>query len=197
MILSIRTLSILLFLSFVTLMWVFAFMSWSNADFVDSMVPELIGFCLEGIFFIGLFSLWQARKEKLQKQRLSRSLRGFLGIFLREMNSGIRCSDFKPIENPEELSYSCSGINRLIDSVNHCSINETVISSLHQLSRNELSSLENLLPVAAQLSADHMTCWNRILSHVKVLGQTQCQDKVMQTLVQLLNDIKHFDSQVI
>ena len=30
----------------------------------DNLVPELIGFCLEGFFLIGLFSLIQRRRER-------------------------------------------------------------------------------------------------------------------------------------
>lgn len=194
---SVRTISFLLLLSFTSIVLLFVMMSQSDASFVDSMVPELIGFCLEGIFFIGLFSLWQHRKERNYKQQLSRSLRGFLGIFLKEMNSGIICQSFHPLENPEELLSSSSGIKKLTDNLNNCAMNESIINSLHQLSNEEISSLENLLPVAAQLSAAHMTCWNNILGHVKKLGRIECKNQMHQTLIELLQDIEHFDSQVI
>ncbi|MFT5163076.1 MAG: hypothetical protein ACI9FJ_001658 [Alteromonadaceae bacterium] len=194
---SIRTAAFLLFLSFVLIVLLFVMMSQSDASFVDNMVPELIGFCLEGIFFIGLFSLWQRRKETGQKQQLSRSLRGFLGIFLQEMNSGIICPSFTPIEDPSELDHSCSGIKKLACNINNCGMNNSVIKSLHKLSNDELSSLENLLPVAAQLSAAHMTCWNTILGHVKILAKSNDKEDVHLTLIQLLEAIEHFDRQVI
>ena len=194
---SARTVGFLLMLSFTLIVLLFIMMSQSDASFVDSMVPELIGFCLEGIFFIGLFSMWQHRKERNNKHQLSRSLRGFLGIFLQEMNSGIICSSFDPIEDPEQLAYSCAAIKQLANNINHCSMNESVVGSLHQLSKNEISSLENLLPVAAQLSASHMTSWNNILGHVKALAKTEEREVVLQILLQLLADIEHFDAQVI
>ncbi len=39
-----------------------------SGDFVGSMLPELIGFCLEGIFFIGIFTWIQENKDKERKK---------------------------------------------------------------------------------------------------------------------------------
>ena len=36
----------------------------------DNLVPELIGFCLEGFFLIGLFSLIQRRRERDLRHQL-------------------------------------------------------------------------------------------------------------------------------
>ncbi|MBS05378.1 MAG: hypothetical protein CMQ24_22130, partial [Gammaproteobacteria bacterium] len=45
-------------------------------DIVGSLVPELIGFCLEGIFFIGIFSWLQQNKDDDRKRELKQSLAG-------------------------------------------------------------------------------------------------------------------------
>ena len=44
----------------------------------DNLLPELIGFCLEGFFLVGLFSLIQRRLERDRKHELRQSLRGAL-----------------------------------------------------------------------------------------------------------------------
>jgi len=180
--LSNRTTAILFVIGFILLLVLLVLFNQSGAGFVDSMVPELIGFCLEGIFFIGLFSMYQHRRELNRKRQLSRSLRGFLGVFLNEMNTGIHCQSFKPIENPEELNYSHQGIERLANNINNCSINANTIKSLHKLSNDEMGALENLLPVAAELSADHMIIWHQILENVKNLGKLECLRIPMQLL---------------
>jgi hypothetical protein len=44
----------------------------------ENLLPELIGFCLEGFFIVGLFSLVQRRMERDRRHELRQSLRGAL-----------------------------------------------------------------------------------------------------------------------
>jgi len=47
------------------------FLRGSGADaFRDNLLPELIGFCLEGFFLVGLFSLVQRLLERDRKDEL-------------------------------------------------------------------------------------------------------------------------------
>jgi hypothetical protein len=165
----------------------------SQQDFAENMVPELIGFCLEGIFFIGLLSIWQQRRERRNKRSLAKSLRSFLGVFLKEINSGIICNSFSPIDNPKELEQSTTGIDKLKLNINNCSISDSSIEALHSLSQHEISSLVNLLPVAAELSPAHMIRWNDILNQVKKLAALQKREDIRQLLLDLLDNIKRFD----
>jgi hypothetical protein len=169
----------------------------SDASFYDNMVPELIGFCLEGIFFIGLFTLWEQRKAATHRKDLSQTLRGFLGVFLKELNSGIICADYHPIEDVESLNATCKGIDRLLANIKDCNIEESSIASLQKLSDNNFSSLENLLPVAAELSAAHLISWHQILEQVNELGRNQDRDQSDDIIVRLLEAIKEFDRQVV
>ena len=128
---------------------------------------------------------------------MARSLRGFLGVFLREMNSGIKCSTYVPVDDPEELAYARQGIKKLATNITNCTINDSTVDTLHELSKNEISALENLLPVAAEISAAHLICWHNVLEHVKDLGDCQSRDSVKHIIVQLLDDINEFDNQQI
>ena len=58
-------------------------------DIVGSLVPELIGFCLEGIFFIGIFSWLQQKKDDDRKRELKQSLAGAIGFTRRLINSSL------------------------------------------------------------------------------------------------------------
>ena len=190
---SYKTAAVFLVLFFMVIMSLLLIYKGGEDGFVDNMVPELIGFCLEGIFFAGLFPLWQHFRELSKRRQIASSLRGFLGVFLQEMNNGIRCENFSPIEDPLSLTISHEGIEMLADNVNSCTINESTVEALHNLSHNEISALESLLPVAAQLSADHMICWHKILEQVKTLGKTSCKHNVHDITLQLLRDIKAFE----
>jgi hypothetical protein len=180
---------LVLFVIVSTLLWI----GLSQDDFIDNLVPELIGFCLEGIFFIGLLSVWQQRRERRNKRSLSKSLRGFLGVFLKEINSGIICASFSPLEKPDELDQAHEGIDKLKLNITNCSISQSSIDALHRLSLHEISSLVNLLPVAAELSAKHMIRWNDILNQVKLLASTEQREDIRELLLALLDNIKSFD----
>jgi hypothetical protein len=190
---SYKTAAVCLVLLFMVIIALLLMYKGGEVGFADNMVPELIGFCLEGIFFAGLFPLFQHFRELSKRRQIASSLRGFLGVFLQEMNRGIQCLNFTPIEDPETLTISHEGIEMLADNVNSCTINETTVEALHTLSHNEISALESLLPVAAQLSAAHMICWHKILEQVKTLGKTRCKHNVHDITLQLLRDIKAFE----
>ena len=58
----------------------------SAGAFQSNLVPELIGFCLEGFFLVGLFSLIQRRQERDRKEELRQSLRGALRVILSHLD---------------------------------------------------------------------------------------------------------------
>ena len=49
-----------------------------SGPFHDNLVPELIGFCIEGFFLVGLLSLIQDARERARRRELWLSLRGSL-----------------------------------------------------------------------------------------------------------------------
>ena len=57
--------------------------------FVGNMLPELIGFCLEGIFFIGIFTWIQGRKDQERKHALKQSLAGAVRFICPIINSSL------------------------------------------------------------------------------------------------------------
>jgi formate/nitrite transporter FocA (FNT family) len=46
----------------------------AGSTFTDNLVPELIGFCLEGFFLVGLLSFIQQTREHDRRQQLWLSL---------------------------------------------------------------------------------------------------------------------------
>ena len=65
----------------------FVFLRAANEGaFQSSLLPELIGFCLEGFFLVGLFSVIQRRQERDRKEELRNSLRGALREILSHLD---------------------------------------------------------------------------------------------------------------
>ena len=65
----------------------------------DNLVPELIGFCLEGFFLIGLFSLIQRRRERERRHELRQSLRGALRELLSYLDIGLLEENAEPADS--------------------------------------------------------------------------------------------------
>ena len=68
----------------------------TDGAFQNSLLPELIGFCLEGFFLVGLFSLLQLRLERERKNELRLSLRGALREILSYMDIALLEENAEP-----------------------------------------------------------------------------------------------------
>ena len=62
----------------------------------DNLLPELIGFCLEGFFLVGMFSLIQRRLERDRKYELRQSLRGALRDILSQLDVALLETNAEP-----------------------------------------------------------------------------------------------------
>ena len=50
--------------------FIYFMMPSDNNPFHDSLVPELIGFCLEGFFLVGLLSIIQNSRERARRKEI-------------------------------------------------------------------------------------------------------------------------------
>ncbi|MDH3903066.1 MAG: hypothetical protein OES90_07575, partial [Xanthomonadales bacterium] len=71
----------------------------TEGAFQNNLLPELIGFCLEGFFLVGLFSLIQLRLERERKNELRLSLRGALREILSHMDLALLEENAEPADS--------------------------------------------------------------------------------------------------
>jgi hypothetical protein len=57
-----------------------------DASFRENLLPELIGFCLEGFFLVGLFTFAQQLREYYRRRELWINLRSALRDFLSRLD---------------------------------------------------------------------------------------------------------------
>ena len=74
--------------------------SGNEGAFQNNLLPELIGFCLEGFFLVGLFSLLQLRLERERKNELRLSLRGALREILSHVDIALLEENAEPASMP-------------------------------------------------------------------------------------------------
>jgi hypothetical protein len=158
----------------------------------DNLLPELIGFCLEGFFLIGLFSLIQARRERERKQELRLSLRGALRDILSHLDIALLSEYAEPADSralEEDTAAVASLIMKLADS----RLEIDAMAGLKAVARRNLTTIHDLIPVAAQLSAEHIRWWLAITNSVRELADATDGAAVAGSLHRFLANLGEFD----
>lgn len=173
------------------LYWYFIDQSNPNA-FRENLVPELIGFCLEGFFWIGLLSFIQKTKEHSRRRELWLSLRGSLRSLLSYLDIAFLDSHAEPI-NSADLEQNPEIIQSLLEKMNTNELDLESLVLLKETSLNSISLVRDLVPVAAQLSAAHMRWWIAINDSIRRINQSNNRNDIEKNIILLLKNIKEFD----
>lgn len=158
----------------------------------DNLVPELIGFCLEGFFLIGLFSLIQRRRERDRRHELRQSLRGALREILSYLDIGLLEEDAEPAES-RALEEDPKLVAALIVKLAEKTLDLDAMARLKAVAERNLTTVHDLIPVAAQLSADHMRWWLAITDSVRHLSEATDSSSVAVATHQFLAKLGEFD----
>ena len=165
---------------FAALLGVFSFwfgMKSTEEDFVGNLLPELIGFCLEGIFFVGIFTWLQERRDRIRKHEIKQSLAGAMGFACQIINSCLEDSRQITLSSGDNWTRQARtngiGLRKLLDRLREESLSVTreEIAAIQQLLLTRISTLDSLLSVSAQLSHSHLSAYNMILTEIhKISG---------------------------
>ncbi len=180
-------------------------MASEEGDFVGNLVPELIGFCLEGIFFVGIFTWLQERKDRERKSEIKQSLAGAMGFTCQVINSCL------PKDNQIQLPASDNWtrqartngrhLKELLVRVSntHLSVSQEQIGAIQQLLLTRVSTLDSLLSVSAQLSHTHLSAYNMILTELHKISKHHYFDAVelKSSFTNLLRLLVSFNNEAI
>ena len=164
----------------------------AEGPFYDSLVPELIGFCLEGFFLIGLFSLIQRRRERERKEELCLSLRGSLRELLSHIDIALLGEYAEPADS-RVLEEDPRTVANLIFKLADKPMEADSMARLKGVAGRNLSTIHDLIPVAAQLSADHIRWWLAITDSVRQLSEATDSTGVAGSLHRFLANLGEFD----
>jgi hypothetical protein len=178
-------------LSGVGLLWYFM-----RADqagpFHDNLIPEFIGFCLEGFFLVGLLSLIQTSRERARRKQLWLSLRGSL----RGILSNLDIAFLSPNAEPTRTIVLEQDLDIVTNFMRELRENRLSLRSMTSLKREGIEALSlarDMIPVAAQLSASHMRWWIQIVDSMRQLSTAKTREGVEQSVYTLLENIDEFD----
>ena len=158
----------------------------------DNLLPELIGFCLEGFFLAGLFSLVQRLMERDRKDELRRSLRGALREILSYLDIAVLGEYAEPASS-QALEQDPESVATLIIKLNERELDLDNMRDIKEAAARNLNTMHDLIPVAAQLSADHMRWWLALADSVRHLSEATDKSSVTFSAHRFLANLAEFD----
>jgi len=175
------------------LYFLYAFLEASNEGaFQTNLLPELIGFCLEGFFLVGLFSLIQRRLERERKNELRQSLRGALREILSQLDIAL-LEEYAEPASTQSLDLDPKRVKLLFVKLHNSELDLKSMRNIKEAAARNVSTMHDLIPVAAQLSANHMRWWLAISESVRRLSEATDKAGVDFAAQKFLMNLGEFD----
>ena len=168
------------------------FLSPGEGPVHENLLPELIGFCIEGFFLVGLLTLIQESRERGRRKELWQSLRGSLRGLLSHLDIAVLPPNAEPTPTAR-LERDTSMVPRFMRELQLVQIELPNMLELKRESIETLSLVRDLVPVAAQLSAGHMRWWIAIVDSMRQLSGSRSREEFEQRTYRLLENIQEFD----
>ena len=171
----------------------FVFLNSGNDTAIQSnLLPELIGFCLEGFFLVGLFSLIQMRLARERKHELRQSLRGALREILSHLDIALLEDNAEPAST-QSLDLDPKYVSAIKVKLLNGELDLESMLNIKEAAGRNFSTMHDLIPVAAQLSADHMRWWLAIAESVRRLSEATDKSGVNFAAHKFLTNLGEFD----
>jgi len=164
----------------------------NEGAFQNSLLPELIGFCLEGFFLVGLFSLIQRRLERERKNELRESLRGALRDILSHLDIALLEDNAEPAK-AESLDLDPEFVKALFVKLHKHELDLQGALNIKEAAKRNFGTMHDLIPVAAQLSANHMRWWLAIAESVRGLSEGTDKADINYMTQKFLMNLGEFD----
>ena len=171
---------------------IYFFMPGQDNAFHDNLVPELIGFCLEGFFLVGLLTLLQKSRERAYRKELWLSLRGTLRGILSNLDIALLPPNAEPART-DDLEKDIKIVPRFLRELSNNRLDLDSMLALKRECSETIGLARDMIPVAAQLSARHMRWWIAIVNSMRQVGRAQSREAIEQGLYLLLENIAEFD----
>ncbi len=172
--------------------WLYFIWGSGGGQFRAELVPELVVFCIEAFFLVGLLGLIQRYLENRRKRQMWLSLRGSFRDLLSLLNIAFLEPNAEPMGS-KELAQDPKVIHHLLEELarKHPDLDSMV--ALKREGEESLSMTRDLVAVAAQLSATHMNWWIAIVDSIRRLAEARDRRAMEAAIHEMLVNIREFD----
>lgn len=164
---------------------------YAETDLTKSLLPQLIGFCLQGAFLVVVFALYEKRSLINAKHSHKLALRTFLVTFVDLCLPNLQ-------EPPSDASTEAllplpAAFAAGLDLIRAQGLDETIASRLRSIAEKNLLPMSSLTFVAAQIDHYHLKNWNAIMQNCRDIRNTDTAAETGKKAVKLLENIRKFD----
>ncbi|MFU8877760.1 MAG: hypothetical protein ACNA7E_06435 [Wenzhouxiangellaceae bacterium] len=164
----------------------------ASGPFHDELVPELIGFSIEGFVLVGLLTLVQRTFEQRRRARLSTTLRASFRGLLSHLDIAFLEPDADPAPS-QRLETDPAVIDEMLLLLERRHPDLDCLVALKREAAETLPLTRDLVGVAAQLGAAHMNWWVAIVDAVRKLSEARGREPAESAIHDLLINIREFD----
>ncbi|NKI34890.1 hypothetical protein HFP89_06910 [Wenzhouxiangella sp. XN79A] len=164
----------------------------ASGPFHDSLLPELIGFCVEGFVLVGLLTLIQRSRESARRRELWLSLRGSFRSLLSLLDIAFLEPDADPASS-KRLENDPSMVDALLLQLEQRHPDLDSLVALKREAVETVSLARDLVAVAAQLSATHMNWWIAIVDSIRRVSEARDREALEAAVHEMLINIREFD----
>ena len=162
---------------------------YAEADLSTSLLPQLIGFCLQGAFLVVIFAVYEKRSIINAKRSQKFALRTFLSTCVRHC---VAVEGRGPGEH-ELMLPSPAAFAEGIDAIRSQGLNAASAAKLKNIAEKNLTSMESLSVVAAQIDYYHLEVWNAVINDNRDIRDSETLAQASRATVHLLEHIQKFD----
>ncbi|MFW5815491.1 MAG: hypothetical protein ACOCVP_01420 [Wenzhouxiangella sp.] len=173
-------------------LWFYFVFGSGGGQFREELVPELVVFCIEAFFLVGLLGLIQRHLEHRRRRQMWLSLRGSFRDLLSLLDIAFLDANAEPTSS-KELECDPEVISRLIEELDRKHPDLDSLVALKREGEESLSMTRDLVAVAAQLSATHMNWWIAIVDSIRRLSEACDRRGIERAIHEMLVNIREFD----
>lgn len=157
----------------------------------ENLLAEFTGVIVEVLIAVWILNYWKEHEEKKRLLAKEHRLREYLIFFLRH--------NFKKIPQEyrvrrmygEDHKDNVQELDKLRDYIREHGLSAEAKTSIANHCKREISTLETLLPVAADITEEHFKRWARIVYFVNVASRQK--DSIQDCTLNIISNIKRFD----
>ncbi|MBF0260363.1 MAG: hypothetical protein HQL97_00825 [Magnetococcales bacterium] len=163
---------------------------YSETSITRTLLPQLIGFCMQGGFLVVLFALYEKRATVDTRQAWKGTLRGFLAPLVDPC-----LATWKPAQMPENSTWwpEPQIMQAAIDALRAEGLNPELRISIQTVARERLLAMQSLATLAAQIDHDHLTTWMELLVVLRGIEQSEDETEQTQLVARMLETVVRFD----
>lgn len=142
----------------------------SKESFTGTLLPELIGFSLDGLLFIGVLSLIQRKRDYDSRRELKQGLEIHTTLLIEAIKTGNPFHWSKHAMHASQMAPLKEYANTLYQGLENGSVilEASQIKAFIETADEIYEALVGLLPVAAQISSKHLAAWSSVVSTIRL-----------------------------